>query len=501
MSNLLKLKTAQVNTPTLGTITHKGETIEVNCETAAGRAWLAKYLHPPSDPMPGFCGYPDRNTLSTVQLHYRGEKEIALGCHKGDGATPLGPAAKYCHLFHWGARAPCVGVWYDATGGKPAFDPTETQWMINKQFDWKAWDRDIEKARRTYGSVSIYQDETAFSNRGVITVANFRPDWVDVELGPVFTVRDIANALKADHRTLKVPPSMLRSNTIDRDGYEVLEPKKTDVNLTPPYKWRIMMIHSWPRDESDLINLSRKAYSGMLREGAFITSRIAQDVNSFKQGDTFDAIALYVRDENTVHNFPLYTDINNFGEWMDCDFAFTWVMYSQMATSQDQSTQPFTANHILYKWYNGFEVSVGLSSSLSTFQAACAMEDETALRLANNVLHEANDADTVANNSWATLARTALSLAPQAFEWLSNVFGSKKNKQKRDDKKEIKKEVKKEVKQMVKPENKQLAKPAPQPRRRRSRSKSASRKGPVNTPRSKSMGPKVPLGEYLGNNK
>jgi hypothetical protein len=503
MANLLKLKTAQLNTPVLGTIIHKGESIDIKCETAAGRAWLTKYLHPPTDPLPGFCGFPDRNSMSTVQLNYRGEKEIAFQCHKGDRETPLGPATKYTQLYHWGARAPCVGVWYDKDGIKPGFDPTPSSWMINKQFEYTSWNKDIEKARRTYGSVSIYQDETAFSNRGVITVANFRPDVIDVEVGPTTTIKDLASALKADPKTLKIPRGFVRRetlpNAVEREGYEVIDMNR--LTLTPPNKYRIVVISKWPEDESDLLNLSRKAYSGMLRDGAFITSRMAQEVNMFKPGSCFNAVAIYVRDLNEIQNFPLgYPDINMVGEWMDADFAFTWVMYSQMSINTDSSAGlPFNANHILHKWFNGFETSVGLGSALSTFQAACAMEDETALRVANNVLHEAADADVVATNSFATLAKLAIDLAPQAFEWLGNVFGGKKAEEKKEIKKEVKKEIKQGMQPLARPRPRKPRMPTPRPSMQsRPASSKPSVKAPPKPQRAKKMGPKIPLSTYLG---
>lgn len=476
MANLLRLQTSKINTPTLGSIKHEGKKIEIECETASGRAWLAKYLHPPTEEIEGFCGFPDRNTLSTVQLHYRGEKELALTAHKlGDTQAADGPATKYLHMFHWGSASPCVGFWYDKEGNSPGVDPSVQSQILNKQFNAKNWDRDLSRVRHTYGSVSIYQDETAFSNRGVITVANFRPDYVDIPftgLSAKEKLDKLASALNCDIKDIKFPKSWYKRRMPQptaRDGYEIIH---TDDPLTvdPPGRTRVFMLNSIPKDESDLLNLSRKAYSGMLRDGAFVTARLNQDVNLFKQASAFTGVSMFIRDQSEIISIMNFgTDSVPIPSWMDEDFAFTFIMYSQMATSADPAQSPFNANHILYKWFNGFEGDVSVGSGIATFTAACAMEDLMALRLANNVLHDAPDANVVATNSWATLAKLALQLAPKAVEWLGNVFGGSKTeeeKEKKVVKKEVKKEVRKEVNKGPKPQprrNKPKPKPKPAP--------------------------------------
>nr|AFR11848.1 ORF2 [Hepelivirus] len=505
MSNLLRLQTAKINTPVLGSITHEGKKIDVECETSSGRAWLAKYLHPPTEEVAGYCGYPDRNTLSTVQLHYRGEKEIPLQCHKGDFKTPNGPANRYLHLFHWGAAAPGIGFWYDQDGNNPNFDPSVQSQILNKQYDPANWDRDLSKVRHCYGSVSIYQDETAFSNRGVITVANFRPDYIELIQPPAATAKEyittLASKLGCDIKTLKLPREWYKPNMkpMHNEGYEVIYgPREDNLQLNPPEKTKIYIVNTIPKDESDLLNLSRKAYSGMLRDGAFVTSRLTQDVNLYKPAASYNNVNIYVRDINELMLFQAYdSQSSRIPDWADEDFAFTFVMYSQLRSGGDQ--QQFSANHILFKWYNGFEGDVTTGSSLSTFTGACAMEDMMALRLANNVLHNAPDANVVATNSWATLAKLAMQLAPQAIEWLGNVFSPKKEEKKIEAK--VVKQVKKEVRQDLKtprPKNQQRTN-----RSRPRRSKSTQPKVQIQTPakqnRPKSNGPKVPLGEYLKN--
>lgn len=479
MANLLRLQTSKVNTPTLGTITHEGKKIEVECETSSGRAWLAKYLHPPTEEIEGYCGFPDRNTLSTVQLHYRGEKELALSAHKlGSFVDADGPATKYLHLFHWGSASPCAGFWYDRQGNEPGFDPSVQDQILNKQFNAQNWDRDLSRVRHTYGSVSIYQDETAFSNRGVITVANFRPDFVDIPftgLSAKEKMDKLVTALNCDPKELKLPKSWYKRKNAPtaRDGYEIIHSEEP-LTVDPPGRTRVFLMNSLPRDESDLLNLSRKAYSGMLRDGAFITSRLNQDVNLFKQASVFTGIVMYIRDQQEIIDIMnLDSGSKKIPSWIDEDFAFTFVMYSQMATSNEISN-PFNANHILFKWYNGFEGDVSVGSGISTFTSACAMEDLMALRLANNVLHDAPDANVVATNSWATLAKLALQLAPKAVEWLGNVFGGSKSEEK--EKKIVKKEAKKEVKKEMVKQGKPM-KNKPQVAPPRGRSKSAPPKG------------------------
>ena len=131
--------------------------------------------------------------------------------------------------------------------------------------------------RRTYGSMTIYQDETAFTNRGTVTIANFRP-----------------NIFKIERQTPNPPPSVRFAKLpgyTNKTKYQPVE-HFTDItdmqrinNLTLEtrlYYDYFIIIDNLPSSESAVMNASAKSTTRMLRDGAFITSRMAQDVTIYR---------------------------------------------------------------------------------------------------------------------------------------------------------------------------------------------------------------------------
>nr|WAY16451.1 hypothetical protein [Hepelivirales sp.] len=431
---LSNLRTSATNDPILGTIKHKGENITVRTETNSGRAWLHKYLHPPTNNVEGYCGYPDRNNLPSVKMEFKGVQEVALQSYSGASpAPPAGAAARYLQLFHWGASAISTGFKFTSTGEAPgAWSLNSIDYangLYNATYDVrKNWMSDVATARRTYGSVTIYQDETAFSNRGTITIANFRPQIIKIE-------HSATPPLNVASRFAQVPGVTSKTKLVQSQQFvDVTDPD-------PSYAYDfVMMLDDIPANETEIANISAKSTTGMLRDGAFITSRLAQDVNLFEEG-TLGHLYVYLRNKDLL--LSLSGGLND--QWITTNFQFTWVMYSNM---QPESSMP-AANHICFKWFNGFELSPQSKSSLFAFQTPSAMEDELALKLANNVLYDYPDSGDASTNSLATILTAVATAAPAVISWLTNLFGKKEEKK-----------VEKKIEKKIKPKNM----PTPQPR-------------------------------------
>lgn len=404
MSLINNIETSSANQPVLATVKHRNGTAQLKTETSSGAAWLRTYLHPPAsleNGRPGFCGFPDRNSAPTTQLHCRGQLEDALT--QADTGTP---AQKFLQLLMWGLNTQNASFQYAPSSDTPVLSAELTSTNSTYDVIGNAV-KDISKLRRTYGSYTIYQDETAFSNRGTITVGSFRPDIVRIQ-----TATALRALLDEVERRAGAPRPKFREHiTRMLKGAKVeagFEDLGASINSTA-----YILVDRMPRNASDVQNLDSKSYTGMLRDGAFVISRLAEDVNLY---EPFLAEAINVVE---ITSGNVYT-VSASPDWVTDQFMMTWVFYENLTTTSGEITN--SGNHIFQKWYNGFEIAPTTRSSLLPFMDACAMEDEMALKLANNLMHGCPSADVAATNSLATLLMTALNAAPKVIEWISNIF-------------------------------------------------------------------------------
>nr|QYF50027.1 MAG: putative structural protein [Sichuan hepe-like virus 4] len=409
MSAIDNVTTASANSPVLATVKHRGGTSRIKTETASGAAWLRTYLHPPSsleNGRPGYCGFPDRNSAPTAKLHCRGQLEDRL-----TQAITGNPADKFLQLFMFGLNRLNASWQFDPTG-----ELVQSNELVSDNSTYDVVGnavKDISKLRRNYGSVTIYQDETAFSNRGTITCGSFRPDIVHINT--LSALRGLLD--EAERRAGKQLPR-LRKHIADAikgkkkdEDWEELDPIGASITSTA-----YILIDRMPHNASDVQNLDSKSYTGMLRDGAFIINRLAEDVNLF---EPFLAEAINVLEISTG---TVYT-VSTSPDWVTDQFMMTFVSYENLSANSGEIVT--SGNHIFQKWYNGYEVAPTTRSSLLPFMDDSAIEDEMALKLANNLMHSCPTADVAATNSLATLLMSAISAAPKVIEWIGNIFGKK----------------------------------------------------------------------------
>lgn len=415
---LMNIKTASTNTPLLGTIEHRGEKIAVTTETSSGRAWLHKYLHPPTSTVSGYCGFPDRNNMPTACIEQKGSQEQFMS----DGVVPekdapYAPAIKYLELITHGMARPSYGFAFGKSGSTaPFLDPNQTKTgfpSANVFYNPTNLQRDAMNVRQTYGSMTIYQDETAFSNRGTITVANFRPDIITVNGTNADMRRYVSDRYKIPLDKLRVVNASATSRV--GDDFVVYSKREVEPEAVATKNFLIVIDHL-PTSESEVMSLSRKAYSGMLRDGAFIINRMSQPTNNYDNAVMSTVNLLEVK-TGLITTLGPSAD----GNWISSNHALTFVFYNNL---QEGGTafNPI-GNHVVRKWFTGFEMQPDVGSSLACMAQECAMEDEMALKLANNVFHSYGDADVAATNGLATILTAALSAAPAAIDWIKGLFG------------------------------------------------------------------------------
>lgn len=143
-----------------------GNTKQLIAETLAGKAWLAKYLHPPSPASPDFNGLPDSINASTVCFHYiiSDTQEIASFPVGTIGIITFMPPSLCYQRFSY-----YIGVGNVILGQVTA---------DNKQFaqvNQLTFPSTVGEWRMVSRSTTIKMDSTDFNNNTYFYGSKFRP--------------------------------------------------------------------------------------------------------------------------------------------------------------------------------------------------------------------------------------------------------------------------------------------------------------------------------------
>jgi len=410
-----KLETAAARTADTAVLVRPNKVVPsgIKTETVDGAAWLRNYLHPPSANVnqdPTYSGYPDRSTQNSVRMTFKGAIEKKL---MSSDVVPVS-AQKYLDLWYFGMQQWNSSWKFAGSGlGPPVYDGTGSISQVT--YKPPNWAQDVSVARRNFGSASIYQDETNFSNRGTITVASFAPNYIDV-VGFTALTAFVSEWERKNGRRLKTYSGSKLvdySSTLDEDPVLVNgKGLMSSISLS-----RFVLIDRLPQTMNEVMNLSGKSYTGMLKDGAFIINRLFQDTNLYEPGEVMVL--------NLIEGITgVVTTLSNSPEWVSRNFMMSWVFYDNMQVTDAGGGVLTSGNHILYKMFNGVEVIPELHSSLNPFVRPCAFEDQLALRMGANILHDAPDADVVSTNSLGTILQAALKAAPKVIDWLGGVTKS-----------------------------------------------------------------------------
>ena len=147
-------------------------------ETAAGKAWLEKYLHPPSVQKPAFVATPDNNISPVTTLNFETVNNIPLTATIGSGSTSrtLNLTDAF-FLQTTGARVVSY-VFVRSPGYNSGnwFQHPQTPAITNDSYDFvNNWGSDVSMQRLSYKSCTYYLNATSFNDQGTVTIAQARP--------------------------------------------------------------------------------------------------------------------------------------------------------------------------------------------------------------------------------------------------------------------------------------------------------------------------------------
>lgn len=345
-------------------------------ETAAGCAWLHKYLHPPADRLDSYCGMPDENNQPSVSVEYRFNRDIIPPA--GPGQQPV-QADTLLFLQTGVAGMPAI-AWPIANGN--LIYPADFVIAVpHEAFQTTIYAEATQTMRYNYQSVTYSLDSTDFNNQGIVTVAQFRPNIVYEE----------SNTAQG---TITTRP--------------VLE-----VSELPTTGERVSMI-------------SPKTYSGLAREGAFVVQRMSQPVNPYKPHitdgfDDPDTPLLWLRTgNNTPYSFKDLAGNPIAIEMLSApDFTWAWVLFEGLST-----TSSVGLPRINVKAISGFEFGVSNGGIYGPFVKTPANYDKLALEAATRASHSMQDGMPASMNSLGSFVIPALKYAPSVISALQPMLQS-----------------------------------------------------------------------------
>jgi len=161
-----QLKTApEVVDPTI--------TIKVDKLTPAGRAMVTKHIHPPGN-VTGYRGMTTQDARIAQTVEYRNSTlnpqplSVQSGTFQPDTTTDT-----WGYIVSTGARIHAIGV--SDNNGVGAIQQNAGDVIYNDSYNFNSWGNDVNNSRLAYKSLTLSCNNTAFTDTGLITVAQMRP--------------------------------------------------------------------------------------------------------------------------------------------------------------------------------------------------------------------------------------------------------------------------------------------------------------------------------------
>jgi len=388
-------------------------------ETAVGRAWVNKYLHPPSIRTADYNGTPDNNTSPYAILEYDVVQNISPSF-----LNPISGEQLFTSdlMFLQGSGALVVTYAFvrhpKYLDGKWQPHP-QTPAVVNTSYDFpESWRTDVSMHRLSYKSCTYYLNATAFNDQGTVTTAQFRPQ---ILVGWATPADDELDVIAMPRRPVGVDPDfnaqwIVLGNMSDSSGQsETMPPTASMVQQSSP-----------------------KAITHMAKDGVFVPQTWAQPVNAFKPNPKYlsssladlPSCQLEFYDNQGSHTIPLFNastptgvDPTKPNTWHDItwsDFTWAYVLFSGLSAPTTQITT--STAYITVKCVYGIEVQPMTKSPFNPFMRAAPVPDDRAVHIAAAIAHQKPDAFPASANDFGTILALAAQFAPQVISWISNAF-------------------------------------------------------------------------------
>jgi len=413
---------------------------QLHADTPSGAAWLQKYQHPPCSTSPEYCGIPDYNNTPSVHPEYKTIGQISTF---KDGATAT-YFNKIILLYTSSALAP---VFYYRVSTAGAFEGIQS--IINSNINPVDWVAHNNSGRISYKSTTVSLNATDFSNQGVVTTAQFRPNKRLTDIGNItmslfrrFGVERAVNFIR--QRCGDIPTRQSKESDV-----EYLERAGADSWNTVAL---IIAPGTIPDTSTAVAMLSPNSVSAVAKDGCFVVQKFSQPFPQFVDFDI--ASSPEIATPVVIKACPCYIEITdstglllalepigvvgqpgNAGtQLLDVAwFDMTWgvSVFEGLSVGPSGAGPSVVPPYLTVKCITGVELQPLIGSELIPFVKNSAVVDETALRIGSMISHSRLDALPAAANFWGSIGKVLLSAAPTIISTLTSLFGKKQSSESR----------------------------------------------------------------------
>jgi hypothetical protein len=405
--------------------------------TDGGKAWLEKYLHPPSAKRSSYAGYPDMNGINAVHMEHRLVDEVAIPVDPTNANT-LGAV----YLYTPGLLYPCFRFpWAADDAVKPNFYQNVV--LKNNQWTQQTVLQNFAKVRTAYSSITCELDATNFNNTGTIYGAqqNFSVSLSSMpytllkyaktspEIIPMLekefnlvegTLKSFVTAFELQHFTLTESSGLMIPRELLIRDIQLPEDKlnkDSNVRFFNESVIDLVSLGKHIKSPSDITMASISFYQSALLEGTYSPLRINQPINSWRNIQSGDLAESGVFTSklcykgftnlvivNGVTTEILYLPTDGVGGSLITDIPYGDFSFYLFGIKNGTSTVSLLPANLRLKAILGFEFAAMPGSAFNSFLTAPPIFDREALDQGALITNERKDAYPASFNAKSKIA-------------------------------------------------------------------------------------------------
>lgn len=457
----------QIQPEATGSVVTRLSGVNISTDTPAGAAWARKYLHPPCATSAEYCGIPDKNNTPSTCAEYKCVQQIQTQVPTGDGTT-VANFNKILLLHTSSVIAPVIAFSVDTTG---AVTQRKEDVVLSSNINVNDMVGQNSSGRLAYKSTTSSLNATAFSNQGVVTCGQFRPNISFISIGDLVRFAASRGVLEGFAPKLLSRHAPL-SSAAPSKGVTLEEHVIRELGDTVSNAIQLVQFGQLPTNSTRITMMSPNATSAVATQGSFLVQKFDQDSIPYHDF-AYDSVtaggvttlrgrecywfAQTIGNTGQLDAFNVANQPGNTtGVLVDLpwfDFNWGWTLYEGLSVNGSQlPATTVLPPYITVKCITGLEFQPLPDSVLSPFIRNCATYDFSALRMATMLNNSVPDSYPEKYNFWGTVGQLLLGAAPQIIDTIKQLFATGK---KVSDKGQQKKRPMRAV--MVQPANTQRA--------------------------------------------
>jgi len=369
---------------------------------AASKDYAMKYLHPPTPKGPNYAGIPDNNNSPSAHLEYRLTHSSGQGIAAGTGVDLIYLVAPgMSNLLFQATQYPLAAGTSNRWTCEPlAPAPGTTNWGQYNNYLSLRDVSTLSSARMAYRSTTFYLNTNDLTNKGTVTVGNFRPNVETFTNMTQFRI-GMAHCKNIGKFCDEVQKNWELLNCKSKDAYEIVHSKADPFPYVPIGQMiQVVKLGDALISEQQVQQLSPNSVTWLAREGAFVRTFFSQPTANYKTLNTsFNAsgannyfLTCYEYNDPFGTPFVQYflTDpsadpglpTNACKEFAWFDNMWSYVFFKGLDP----------ASMVTMKTIVGYEAQPLVGSMMATQMKSSALPDNQCLESLSSIVHVAPDA-------------------------------------------------------------------------------------------------------------